>query len=291
MKIQIKKGYFLITLFPVLLTHSLDQNYELVWSDEFEYTGLPDPGKWTFETGGDGWGNNELQYHTDRLENAEVRDSVLVITAREESYGGREYTSARIVTYNNSLYWRYGKFEARMKLPYGQSFTLASGKFADDFHVFSIEWNEQTIRWKLDGNQFNVIDISSSELSEFHGEYFVILNLAVGDNWPGAPDESTEFPQEYQIDYVRVYSLTSDLGYPAYERQLRLFPIPGDNEIFVGADQKLLNCCIIDYTGKIIDNQALTDNRIDISGLPVGIYMVRLENYNGDLIPGKLIKY
>jgi beta-glucanase (GH16 family) len=237
------------------------QNYELVWSDEFDYSVLPDPGKWTFETG-PAWTNNELQYYTNRLENAEVRDSILVITARKESYGGRDYTSARIVTYNDGLWWRYGKIEARIKLPYGQgiwpafwmlgrnfssvgwpecgeidimemiggegrentvhgtahwdnngshasygnSVTLSSGTFADDFHLFSIEWNAEKILWKMDGEQFHVIDITPAGLSEFQGEFFIILNLAVGGNWPGSPDATTVFPQELQVDYVRVYN-------------------------------------------------------------------------------------
>ncbi|MDZ7682753.1 MAG: glycoside hydrolase family 16 protein [Fodinibius sp.] len=101
-------------------TTSSSGEYELVWSDEFNYEGAPDPDKWNFEIGASGWGNNELQYYTDRLENARVGDSVLTITAREENYQGANYTSARMITYENDHYWQYGRVEARIKMPEGQ---------------------------------------------------------------------------------------------------------------------------------------------------------------------------
>jgi len=98
--------------------------YELVWSDEFDgSTGdAPNPGNWTFEigTGVNGWGNNELQYYTDRAENASL-DGLgnLVITARQESFQGSDYTSARIIS-KNKRQFTYGRFEARLKTPFSQ---------------------------------------------------------------------------------------------------------------------------------------------------------------------------
>ena len=71
------------------------------------------------ETGGGGWGNNELQYYTNTESNAKVENGILTITAREESVGGRDYTSARITT-QNKFDFKYGRIEARIKLPYGQ---------------------------------------------------------------------------------------------------------------------------------------------------------------------------
>ena len=261
------RWFFLILIVIFNISNIIfSQCYQLVWSDEFDYTGLPDSLKWTFETGGHGWGNNELQYYTDRIDNAEVKDDILIITAKEESYEGNDYTSARIITYYNDHSWQYGKIEARMKLPYGQGiwpafwmlgngifegpgwpacgeidimemiggtnndntihgtvhwdsdgshamygtgYTLDSGIFADDFHVFSVEWDENEIVWEMDDIQYHVIDITPAGLSEFHNDFFIILNLAVGGNWPGIPDETTVFPQTLEVDYVRVYS-TSD---------------------------------------------------------------------------------
>ncbi len=94
-------------------------NLTLVWSDEFGYTGAPDPAKWGYDVGGGGWGNDELQYYTSRLENARVEGGRLIIEARKENYGGRAYTSARLVTRHKGD-WRYGRFEIRAKLPRGR---------------------------------------------------------------------------------------------------------------------------------------------------------------------------
>lgn len=95
--------------------------------------------------------------------------------------------------------------EAGQHASYGQGATLEEGVFADEFHVFSIVWDENKITWYLDDVQFNVIDITPENLSEFHEEFFFIFNVAVGGNWPGAPDNSTQFPQSMIVDYVRVF--------------------------------------------------------------------------------------
>jgi beta-glucanase (GH16 family) len=92
--------------------------YELVWSDEFDYVGPPDPKKWTCETGGHGWGNNELQYYTNGS-NVHVDGNYMIITARHESFGGREVTSTRIRTANKGD-WLYGKVEVSAKVPTGR---------------------------------------------------------------------------------------------------------------------------------------------------------------------------
>lgn len=95
--------------------------YKLVWSDEFDYEGLPKSEYWTPEigTGQWGWGNNELQYYTGREENAKVEDGNLTITLRKEEYEGSSYTSARLIT-RNKVKYKYGKFEIRAKMPEGK---------------------------------------------------------------------------------------------------------------------------------------------------------------------------
>ncbi len=239
-----------------------DPNYlpGLIWSDEFDYAGFPDPSKWNIETGGNGWGNNELQYYTNSQSNVAVENNILTITAREESVGGRDYTSARITT-QNKFAFKYGRIEARIKLPYGQgiwpafwmlganinsvswpacgeidimemvggsgndntthatlhwdnegqhasygqSYTLPSGILGDDYHIFSVEWNNQEIKAFIDDIHYYTADITPAQLSEFQNNFFIILNVAVGGNWPGSPDETTSFPQTMEIDYVRVF--------------------------------------------------------------------------------------
>jgi len=94
----------------------------LMWSDEFDYTGLPNPAKWSYDTAGNagGWGNNEKQFYTQaRLKNAEVKDGYLNITARKEEYKGFQYTSARLVTKGKGD-WLYGRMEIRAKIPDGR---------------------------------------------------------------------------------------------------------------------------------------------------------------------------
>jgi beta-glucanase (GH16 family) len=94
--------------------------WQLVWSDEFNYEGLPDSTKWGYDVGGNGWGNNELQYYTNaRKENAQVTDSFLVISSLKENYQGSNYTSARLVSTNKGD-WTYGRFEIRAWLPKGR---------------------------------------------------------------------------------------------------------------------------------------------------------------------------
>ncbi|RIV33111.1 glycoside hydrolase family 16 protein [Flagellimonas lutimaris] len=94
---------------------------ELTLSEEFDTNGQPNASIWGYDigTGENGWGNQELQYYTDRPENVNVQNGVLLITAREESFEGSSYTSARLVT-KDKFEQRYGRFEARIRLPYGQ---------------------------------------------------------------------------------------------------------------------------------------------------------------------------
>ena len=95
--------------------------WQLVWNDEFDYTGFPDSTKWSYDTKGNetGWGNNEAQYYTAYdSANAFVQNGVLTITAKMDSMGGKRYTSARLITKEKGD-WLYGRFEIRAKLPTG----------------------------------------------------------------------------------------------------------------------------------------------------------------------------
>ena len=86
------------------------------------------------------------------------------------------------------------------------SYELESGKFADDFHVFELEWNENQFVWSVNGEQFATADISGDKYAEFHEEFFFLFNIAVGGTWAGRPDETSVFPQYMYIDWVRVYN-------------------------------------------------------------------------------------
>jgi beta-glucanase (GH16 family) len=114
------------------------QAWTLVWSDEFSTPdgSSPDPAKWTYDLGGKGWGNHELESYTNRPENVHIEKGNLVITAQKEAYtaaGGvtRDYTSARLKTQGHFIQ-AYGRFEARMKIPEGQGMWPAFWMLGED---------------------------------------------------------------------------------------------------------------------------------------------------------------
>lgn len=97
-----------------------DPGRKLIWNDEFNYNGLPDSSKWNYDTGGNGYGNNEAQFYTkSRLENARVEKGNLVIEARKENWEKNKYTSARLLT-RGKFSFQYGTVEVRAKLPKGR---------------------------------------------------------------------------------------------------------------------------------------------------------------------------
>jgi beta-glucanase (GH16 family) len=229
------------------------QKDNILWSDEFNYSGLPDSTKWANEVGF--IRNNELQYYTKRrIENSMVKDGNLMIIGRKEPYQGAGYTSASINTLGKYS-WKYGKAEARIKLPVGQGMWPAFWMMGTDrsavgwpkcgeidimehinselkaygtahwdknghvssggntyaevtkWHIYSIEWNQDSIRWFLDGNRYWGVNIKNGEndTQEFHEPFYLLLNLAIGGSWPKNPDATTVFPDTMYVDYVRVY--------------------------------------------------------------------------------------
>lgn len=109
--------------------------FNLVMEDNFDVDGAPNPNIWTYDIGGNGWGNNELQYYTDRADNVVVQNGYLIITAKQENYQEASYTSARLKT-QNLFNKKYGRFEARIKLPQGKglwpAFWMLGSNFEQD---------------------------------------------------------------------------------------------------------------------------------------------------------------
>src|SRR5262249_1185404 len=93
--------------------------------------------------------------------------------------------------------------------PLGAAYTLQGGaQFKDDFHVFAVEWEGEVIRFYVDGNLYETRtdkDVPQGATWVYDHPFFLLLNLAVGGQWPGAPNDSTTFPQKLTVDYVRVY--------------------------------------------------------------------------------------
>ena len=234
---------------------------QLVMSEEFDVDGAPDTSLWSYNigTGSNGWGNNELQYYSDRAENIKVEDGMLKITAIKGNFMGSAYSSARIFS-KGKFEKKFGRIEARIKLPYGKGlwpafwmlgansdtvvwpqcgeidimeylgskptsvfgsvhgpgysageaitkyYTLTNDRFDNGFHVFGIEWDENYINYYVDGalyNQITPADVPGEWV--FNQSFYMILNIAVGGNFPGSPNSSTVFPQTMLVDYVRVY--------------------------------------------------------------------------------------
>src|SRR5262245_10778127 len=115
--------------------------WNLVWSDEFDGPdgSLPDPTKWAHDTGGHGWGNNELQNYTNRVENTRQEGGHLVLEARQEAFGTNAYTSGRLKT-QGIIDWTYGKFEARLKIPTGRGLWPAFWMLGSNISQPGIGW-------------------------------------------------------------------------------------------------------------------------------------------------------
>lgn len=118
--------------------------WTLVWSDEFNSPNgsAPDPAKWTYDLGGGGWGNNELETYTNRTRNVHIEHGMLIIQARKEDYTGpdgiaRHYTSARLKT-QGLFQQTYGRFEARIKIPHGQGLWPAFWMLGEN--IAQVDW-------------------------------------------------------------------------------------------------------------------------------------------------------
>jgi beta-glucanase (GH16 family) len=236
----------------------------LVFSDEFNGAAgtKPDASKWTIDAGTGQ--NGEAQYYTNNDNAAMNGSGSLVMTARKETVGGRDYTSHRMNT-GGKFTFQYGRVEARIKIPkgngfwpafwmmgadfltgrpwpyngevdimevlgketttsystlhapaynggggYGGSYKLPSGaEMSNDYHTWAAEWDSKGIKYFLDNQQ---VFYASKETVEntrgpwiFDHPFYLILNLAVGGDWPGPIDASTPFPSQMLVDYVRVY--------------------------------------------------------------------------------------
>ena len=174
--IAITKCLSIIALSFVVFSCSNDEKQKvtnfnkLVMQDEFDTNGAPNSAIWNYNigTGSNGWGNNELEYYTDSSENIKVVDGMLQITAKKQAFMGSEYTSARILT-KGLFEQKYGRFEARIKMPSGQGMWPA---------FWLLGGNSDTVTWPLCGE----IDIM-----EYRGQQPTVTNAAVhGPGYSGA---------------------------------------------------------------------------------------------------------
>jgi beta-glucanase (GH16 family) len=255
---------------PLPLANSTN-GWKLIWHDEFNGpagAGI-DTNKWTAETGA-GRANQEWEFYTNDRTNVilDGHGHLDIIALKSPTntfktrFGTGAYSSARFNTMNK-FYMKYGRIEARIRVPAGQGMWPAfwmmgediatahwpacgevdimenlgrepdtvhgtihgpgysgghglSGlfrlknqeRFADNFHVFSVEWETNEIRWYVDGQFYErrtPADLPAGKQWVYNKPFFLLLNLAVGGRWPGNPDETTKFPAVMAVDYVRVY--------------------------------------------------------------------------------------
>ncbi len=242
------------------------EGWTLVWNDEFDGPAL-NLEKWSYEIGGHGWGNNELQYYSDDDSTAFIQDGKLVIRADLVPQGTgssdnlRYFSSARLRTSGKGD-WRYGRIEVKAKLALGQGIWPAiwmlptdwmyggwpeSGeidimehvgydpgrvhgsihtgsynhkintqrggsklldKISSKFYVYAIEWYEDRIDFLIDDSKyFSFQNDGKNDFNTwpFNQRFHLLINIAVGGDWPGSPDETTQFPTEMEVEYVRVY--------------------------------------------------------------------------------------
>ncbi len=238
------------------------EGWKLAWKDEFDGNEI-NSNWWTHEigNGNNGWGNNELQYYTDASENSRVENGNLIIEARNDSWNGHEFTSARMVTKEKESFG-YSRIDIRAKLPFGQgiwpalwmlgdnidqvgwpacgeidimemignqpstthatvhfgtdfashkysgnSYQVSNEIFNDRFHVFSVVKEVNQMWFYVD--DILIYEFSSNDTQgmsyPFNQNYFLIFNVAIGGNWPGNPDGTTQFPQQMIVDYIRVF--------------------------------------------------------------------------------------
>ena len=270
-----KRSLFILCILTGIITNAqkVPAGYKLVWADEFNTDGPPDPANWTYEKGF--VRNHELQYY--QPENARCEKGLLIIQAKKETKPNPGYVadskdwkkSRAEINYTSSCIlsrglqtWQYGRFEMRARINisaglwpawwtlgvekgwpgngeidimeyyrgkllaniaclgenrkaewFSNTFpadSLGGKKWADQFHVWRMDWDEQAIALYLDDVLLNKVSLDKlvnkdgSSFEPFKQPHYMLLNLAIGGDNGGDP-EKTVFPNRFEVDWVRVY--------------------------------------------------------------------------------------
>ncbi len=251
----------------------IPDGYSLVWSDEFDSPSI-NMANWQYETGDGtdyglpaGWGNNELQLYTNRVDNSGIisDEELSALYIRASSTGQGQFTSAKMTT-KNLFSMRFGRIDIKAKMPKGQgiwaaiwmlgsnidqidwpgcgeidiaevignepdkmystlhytdsehmhgeiqeSYVLSNETFNDAYHIFSLDWTPENLTFSVDGVENSKVPVAD-DMKEFLRSFYLVLNVAVGGNWPGSPDNTTTFPQTMYVDYVRVFEKNDFTG-------------------------------------------------------------------------------
>ncbi|GAB1415982.1 hypothetical protein MASR2M117_13880 [Paludibacter sp.] len=313
----------------------LPGTYQLVWADEFNGNTY-DKSIWKPQISGGGFGNNEKQYYTGTDKNIFTRDGNLVLKAYKETYQNHAYTSGKI--WSQSLkYFKYGRVEARFKLPQGRGTWPAiwmmpqssvyggwpkSGELdimefvgydpskihgtvhreagyggngngnsiniqgkINDYHIIRIDWEPGYIKWYLNDVLFHTYNNAFSGYVQwpFDQNFYVILNFAVGGDWGGAMGiDDSIWPQEFLIDYVRVYQKREESAGVVQNNEsiFKVMKLSNDAIKVLSTSHLPYNMYLYSITGKnyMIQNDLQKNYLINISNLPNGVYLITLMN-------------
>lgn len=203
----------LLAAFFACSLNTFGQNYQMVWSDEFNADTL-NTNNWSYEigNGSGGWGNNEKEYYTNRPENIRVQDGKLIITARKESYNGFQYTSARILT-KNKQYWKYGRIEMRAKLPKGRGTWPAFWMLPEKF-TYGVNY------WP-DNGEIDIMEYVGYEPAKIHGtvhmnKYYGGTAISKSMTYYGVEDSFHTYSIEWSPEAIKFY--VDNYYYGMYQR-------------------------------------------------------------------------
>jgi len=329
---------FLILVQCIGLVQAQEPCWILQWSDEFNGPSI-DTRVWNYEIGY--IRNQELQYYTNRSQNARIENGNLIIEARHDNWNGHAYTSASLNTQNKKS-WKYGRFEMRAKLVCGKGMwpafwskgnsgswpacgeidvmelvggsnglgdstihgtmhwdssgkaaaggdtTISSGKFADDYHLFAIEWDSLQIKWFLDSSQYFSASITGASRSEFRQPFWILINLAVGGTWPGSPDAATVFPQQYMIDWIRVYKRgftgISEASVALPEKHASPFMVLRNNTIHLQtplSEETSYKVTMFTLNGGVCFQTVTRNDRVELPRINPGAYLITVNGPQG----------
>ena len=164
---------------------------------------------------------------------------------------------------------------------YGTGISINS----NEYHTYTVEWDNKFIKWLIDGAQYHVVNIENgiNGTSEFHSNFFLLLNMAIGGNWPGFSIDETAFPAKMYVDYVRVYQDAISLSGNEIKKlktTIELYPNPTSSILHLnltGSTSKI-KYIITNALGLTVQHSILTQSEINIDKLSPGFYTIKLSN-------------
>lgn len=236
------KSVLLLSLILSIYT-GVPAGYKLVWSDEFEGNSI-DGSKWGYDIGGGGWGNNEYEYYTNRGENSYVADGVLHIRAIKESFEGKDYTSARLLT-KGKFEFQYGYVEARIALPRGTGIWPAFWMLGNN--IDSVSWPScgeidiieaintenkiySTCHWNSNGHAQYGQSTGTFDITQFHTYHmywdreYIRCGVDGGQHYEILIKDGTGNTQALHNKYFFILNVAVAGNWPGFEVDNNQFP-------------------------------------------------------------------